>query len=57
MGRDLVFSEWGFIFKRRGAPLEALALMGGEIFKKYHKMELAAPPSPQLQETKIYLYN
>ena len=57
MGRDLVFSEWGFIFKRRGAPLEALALMGGGIFKKYHKMELAAPPSPQLQETKIYLYN
>ena len=36
--------EWGLNFKRRGAPLGALALMGGEIFKKYHRMEGAAPP-------------
>ena len=46
--------EWGLNFKRRGAPFRALALMGGEIFKKYHRMEGAAPAHP-LWETLIYL--
>ena len=47
--------EWGLNFKRRGAPLGALALMEGEIFKKHHRMEGAAPRP--LWEILIYLYN
>ena len=35
--------EWGLNFKRRDVPLGALALMGGEIFKKHHRLEGAAP--------------
>ena len=36
--------EWGFIFKRRGAGLGELALVGGGIFKKYRRMDADRPP-------------
>ena len=47
--------EWGLNFKRRGAPLGALALMTEEIFKKHQGMEGAAPRP--LWKTLIYLNN
>ena len=47
--------EWSLNFKRRGAPFGALALMRGEIFKKHHRMQGAAPRP--LWEILIYLYN
>ena len=47
--------EWGLNFKRRGAPLGALALMTEEIFKKHQGMEGAA--HRPLWKTLIYLNN
>ena len=47
--------EWGLNFKRRGAPLWALALITEEIFKKHQGMEGAAPHP--LWKILIYLNN